>query len=171
MENLILLLTASLVLYKSSKKYKKILIGDTPCSVHFSPEASFDHTKSEDGDDLYFSEHVEKGITYGILCAQLVETLPLEEAEDVTTAYLGRLRKPFYALHSTGITPCPVYKGTSAIIRLEDYWQDQDGCDWKVKAYTDGATIAVLYVKNIAEGETEKHDAFLNSFSFGKLIN
>lgn len=166
MENLILLLTASLVLYKPNKRFKRVFIGNTSCSLLYAPDAEFDFYISDDDDELYFAEHTDKGIAYGVLCARLHESLPLEEAGEVMTSYLGRLRRPFNALHNTGIMPCPSWTRTGEGTRLEDYWQDEDGFDWKVKAYTDGHTIAVLYVKNIAEGETARHDEFLNSFSF-----
>jgi hypothetical protein len=46
-----------------------------------------------------------------------------------------------------------------------DYWQDEDEMDWKVKGYTDGQIIAVLYVKNINQSTVEQQDLFLDSFS------
>ena len=106
MENLIFLLTASLVLYKSAKKPKKIRIGDTHCSVLFSPDAVFDYTKSEDGDELYFGEYTDKKVTYGVLCPRISHQLPLDEAQEVMNSYLERLHVPFNALYNTGIDLC-----------------------------------------------------------------
>jgi hypothetical protein len=51
---------------------------------------------------------------------------------------------------------------------MVDYWQDEEGLDWKVKGYTDGRIIAVLYVKNINDISVEKQDKFLDSFCFSK---
>src|SRR5689334_8837788 len=107
MENLILLLTASLVFYKSSRKFKRSTIGDINCSVLFFPDPKFDYTGTEDGDSLYFTEHSEKFVTYGILCAKLAEPIQLDDAREVLTNYMNRLHKPFNALYSTGITNCP----------------------------------------------------------------
>lgn len=168
MENLIFLLTASLVLYKSSKKPRKTFIADTGCSVVFSPDAVFDHTQSEDGDQLYFAEHTDNDITYGVLCARIHSMLPLEEAQDVMTTYLNRLRKPFNALYNTGIDLCQNRSNTKDCIKMIDYWQDEDNLDWKVKGYTDGQTIAVLYVKNINQISVDKQDEFLDSFCIAK---
>lgn len=166
MENLIFLLTASLVLYKSSKKPKRTFIGDTNCSVLFSPDATFDFSRSEEGDQLYFAEHTDKAITYGVLCAHIHSRLPLDEAGDVMTTYLNRLRKPFNAPYNTGVNLCE--NRVSDCVTMVDYWQDEDNLDWKVKGYTDGQTIAVLYVKNINETTVEKQDEFLDSFCLGK---
>jgi hypothetical protein len=168
MENLVFLLTASLVLYQSSKKPRRMFIGDTNCSVVFSPEAEFDFTTSKDGDQMYFAEHTEKNIAYGVLCAQVNSPLPVEEAQAVMVSFLNRLQKPFNALYSTGVDLCQSWSLEKDQIKMVDYWQDEDGLDWKVKGYTDGRIIAVLYVKNINEISVEKQDKFLDSFCFSK---
>jgi hypothetical protein len=162
MENLILLLTASLVWIKSSRKFKRTFLGTRGSSVEFAPDVAFEHT-CHGGDELYFSEHKEKFVTYGVLVAHLCEELDQEDARTVLTSYLNRLRKPFKAPYNTGITDCSA--GTIAMV---DYWQDEDSVDWKLKACSDGKTMAILYVKNINDAEVEKQDAFLNSFRFGK---
>jgi hypothetical protein len=166
MENLIFLLTASLVIYKSSKKPGKTVIGDTNCSVLFAADTEFDFTQSDNGDQLYFAERTDKKIGYGILCARLGERLPLDEAKDVMTTYVNRLQKPFHALYNTGMVPCQSWRQEDDCIKMIDYWQDANKMDWKVKSYTDGQTIAVLYVKNINAIAVEKQDEFLDSFSF-----
>lgn len=166
MENLIFLLTASLVLYKSAKKPRRTFIGDTNCSVLFSPDATFDLSRSDEGDQLYFAEHTDKDITYGVLCASIHSRLTLEEAGEVMTTYLNRLRKPFNAPYNTGVNRCENW--VNDCVTMVDYWQDADNLDWKVKGYTDGQTIAVLYVKNINEITVEKQDEFLDSFCLGK---
>lgn len=165
MENLVFLLTASLVLYKSAKKPRTIIIGDTNCSLLFSPEAEFDFTQTDDGDQLYFAEYVDKKICYGVLCAQLSQPVSLEEAQDVMVTYLNRLRQPFNALYNTGVN---FYPNAQACVTMIDYWQDENQLDWKVKGYTNGKTIAVLYVKNINDIAVEKQDEFLDSFCMGK---
>jgi hypothetical protein len=162
MENLILLLTASLVWIKSSGKFKRTFIGIQGSSVEFAPGVEFEHTTHE-GDELYFAEHQEKLITYGVLVAHLCHELCQEDARMVLRSYLNRLRKPFKAPHNTGIMDC-----SASNIHLVDYWQDEDSVDWKLKAYSDGKTMAILYVKNINDSEVEKQEGFLNSFRFGK---
>ena len=168
MEDLIFLLTASLVIYKSSKTSRRTIIGDTNCSVFFPADAEFDFTQTEEGDQLYFAEHTNKKVSYGVLCARLSEKLPLEEAQDVMTTYLNRLHKPFNALYNTGLDLCQNWKQDDDCVKMIDYWQDEDNLDWKVKGYTDGQNIAVLYVKNINEIAVDKQDEFLDSFCFSK---
>ena len=162
MENLILLLTASLAWIKSSRKFKRTFIGIRECSLDFAPGVEFEHTTHE-GDELYFAEHKENFITYGVLVAYLHEELEQEDARKVLSTYMNRLRQPFKAPHNTGIVDC-----SASNINLVDYWQDEDSVDWKLKAYSNGSTMAILYVKNINDSEVEKQEAFLNSFRFGK---
>lgn len=167
MEDLIFLLTASLALYKTPKKSETVLIADSGCSVELtSQKLSFETTETEEGDRLHYAEHWDRNVTYGILCAQLAEEIGLDEAKEVMINYINRLRGPFYAVHHIGAEVCDP-KDETAVVSLIDYWQDCDGLDWKVKGYTNGSIIAVLYVKNINELVVEKQDHFLDSFSFG----
>ena len=165
MEDLILLLTASLVLYKSNKKLTTISIGDTNCSILFPNNTEFENTRTEAGDTLYFSEHRQGKTVFGVICAQLTEPLNYENSMELLTNYMEDLRQPLYACHNTGITE--VKKRRTGFIELSDFWQDDEGLDWEVKGYTNGKVVTVLYVKNIADACSEKQEAFLNSFSFG----
>jgi hypothetical protein len=167
MEDLIFLLTASLALYKSPKKSDTVLIADSGCSVQLtSGRISFETTETEEGDRLHYAEHWDRNVTYGILCATLSEDIGVDEAQDVMINYINRLRGPFYAVHNIG-PDLSGQKDAPEVISLVDYWQDGDGLDWKVKGYTNGSIIAVLYVRNINEVPVEKQDQFLDSFSFG----
>jgi hypothetical protein len=47
-----------------------------------------------------------------------------------------------------------------------DYWQDADRRDWKVKGWTDGASLAVLYIKNIGSVPVLQEEKFLNGRLF-----
>jgi hypothetical protein len=168
MENLIFLLTASLVLYKSSKKPTTIVIGNTNASVQFFSDAIFECTQSDTGDALYYAEHAVQGVTYGVLCATLGAPMFFDEAHAVLRNFIGRLEQPFYVLHNTGIDVTTTTASGEYQVQMTDYWQDSDSVDWKVKGYCNGRTVAVLYVKNINEIGVSDHDKFLDSFCFGK---
>jgi hypothetical protein len=161
MENILFLLSASLAWYTKARKFQRTIVGETGSSLLFAPGAEFEAT-SNDGDTLYFSEHEEKNITYGVVIASLAEELCYDDTLVILEDYLDRLRKPYHARFNTGVVSCP-----SRHIELEDYWQDVNLVDWKVKAYSNGKTMAFLYVKNINEAEVEKQEAFFNSFRFG----
>jgi hypothetical protein len=167
MENLILLLATSFVLRLStSRKFKNYFIADTGCSaLLFSGEKRFKQTITDTGDSLYFNEFSERHITYGVICIRLKETYDLDEAMDMLSGYINKLKGPFYILHQTGLQK-DVDWNSATTRTLIDYWQDADMTDWKVKGYTNGKYMAVLYVKNINELEVRKQDLFLDSFHF-----
>ncbi|HEX2609136.1 MAG TPA: hypothetical protein VHK91_17265 [Flavisolibacter sp.] len=169
MENLIFLLTASLVYYKSARKSRKVFIGNTNCSFSFSAgPLEFDITENEQGDTLYLAESQERNVSYGILCADLHEKWSLEEGKAILLNYMERLQKPFQALYNTGISDCTHWHQQTDSCTVMDYWQDQYQQDWKLKGYTNGKIIALLYVKNIGDAEASRHDHFLDSFCFAK---
>jgi hypothetical protein len=166
MENLILLLATSFVLRLStSKKLKNFFIGNTGCSALLLSSSDFQSTQTASGDELYFSEFNEKEVSYGIICIHLKDDCDLDEASEMLHTYMEKLMAPFYILHNTGIQKDVDWNSVSTK-SLVDYWQDSDSRDWKVKGYTDGRFMAVLYVKNISMVEVRKQDLFLDSFHF-----
>ncbi|HWJ92337.1 MAG TPA: hypothetical protein VNR87_14575 [Flavisolibacter sp.] len=167
MENLIFLLATSFALrLSSSKKFKNFFIGDTGCSALLLSSSDVQRTKTVSGDHLYFSEFNESKVGYGLICIHLKQECDLNEASEMLHSYMEKLRGPFYVLHNTGIQK-DVDWNTDCSKTLVDYWQDADKQDWKVKGYTDGRFMAVLYVKNISQVEVRKQDLFLDSFHFG----
>jgi hypothetical protein len=47
---------------------------------------------------------------------------------------------------------------------LTDYWQDSQGVDYKVKGYTNGRVLAILFVRNISQLDVSLQDQYLDSF-------
>jgi hypothetical protein len=165
MENLILLLTASLVLYKKKKQLRTTVIGNTGCSVLFSPETTFEYTRTDEGDEMYYGERSEKEVSYGVLCARLNDPVSFDEAREITMSYLQNLRRPFEAPYATGMQVDMEVQETRGLIAIEDYWQDKCQLDWKVKAFASNRVICVLYVRNIAAADSEATEQFFDSFS------
>jgi hypothetical protein len=90
----------------------------------------------------------------------------LIEAEEMLRSYVDKLRGPLYILHNTGMQEEADWNSENSIT-IVDYWQDCRKKDWKVKGYTNGKILAVLYVKNIGNADVKKQDFFLDSFHFG----
>jgi len=84
-------------------------------------------------------------------------------------SYIEKLKAPLYILHNTGIDDDTDWN-SEATRTVVDYWQDCNKKDWKVKGYTDGKTLAVLYVKNIGHVDVKKQDLFLDSFHFESVV-
>jgi hypothetical protein len=165
MENLFFLLATSFVLRLStSRKFKSYFIGNTGCSALMFTN-SFKKTLTPSGDHFHFNEFSERDVTYGIICIDLKQQYELQEATEMLASYIHKLRAPFFILHSTGLSHSSDWNHLSSITMV-DYWQDCEREDWKVKGYTNGKTIAILYVKNIGHVEVKKQDLFLDGFHF-----
>jgi hypothetical protein len=167
MENLIfLLMTSFAVRLSPAKKLKNYKIGDTGCTALLFPgNHGFDRTTTTTGDLMYFHESRKDDATYGIICIQLLEKYGKEEASHMLSSYIGKLKEPFSILHQTGIQDDMDWN-TDDSITFVDYWQDQDQKDWKVKGYTNGEVMAILYVQNISHVAASQLDHFLDSFHF-----
>ena len=170
MENLILFLATTLVIRLSSNKRTKLqFIGNTGCSALLS-DNKLDSNLTQSGDRLYFQEFKDNGVTYGMICVQMNDQYELYEAEEMLRCYMANLKAPLYILHNTGIHDDADWN-SEATRTVVDYWQDCSKKDWKVKGYTDGKTLAVLYVKNIGHVDVKKQDLFLDSFHFESVVN
>lgn len=166
MENLILFLATSLVFrFSSSKRIKLQSIGDAGCSALLSSDNKLESTLTQSGDQLYFHEFKDKNVTYGIICVDMTHQYSLNESEEILRSYIDKLKGPFFILHSTGIHDDADWNSETSKT-VVDYWQDYSKKDWKVKGYTNGKTLAVLYVKNIGHVDVKKQDFFLDSFHF-----
>jgi hypothetical protein len=171
MENLIFFLATSIVLrLSSSRKWKKYQIGDTGCTaLLFSDHPKFVRSITSSGDYLYTYDFQDSQATYGVICIQMQQELRLEEAQKVLHSYINKLRGPFFILHQTGIEPATDWNSMETI-SMTNYWQDTEQRDWKVKGYTNGKVMAVLYVTDIAKIDVKKQECFLDSFFFESAL-
>lgn len=103
-----------------------------------------------------------------MICVDMNQQYSLTEAGEMLQSYIDRLRGPFYILHNTGIHDEADWNSETSKT-IVDYWQDYRKKDWKVKGYTNGKTLAVLYVKNIGNVDVKKQDLFLDSFHFNSF--
>lgn len=171
MENLILFLATSLVIRFSSSRVMKLKpIGETGCSALLSSNNKLESTLTGTGDELYLHEFKDGGVTYGMICVKMKEDFILAEAEEMLGSYIDKLKGPFHILHNTGMCNDADWNSETSKT-VVDYWQDSQKKDWKVKGYTDGKSLAVLYVKNIGVVDVKKQDLFLDSFHFDAAHN
>jgi hypothetical protein len=171
MENLILFLATSLVIRLSSpKKIKLQFIGNSGCSALLSSDNKVESAFTQSGDQLYFHEFKDRNVTYGMICIDMNQQYSLVEAEEMLRSYVDKLRRPLYILHNTGIHEDADWNSETSTT-IVDYWQDYSKKDWKVKGYTNGKTLAVLYVKNIGHADVKSQDLFLDSFHFNAVHN
>jgi hypothetical protein len=121
--------------------------------------------KTPAGDRMYVSEWNKKDVTYGVISIKLKNRFSqLAEAENVLIQFMQQLQPAFAIQHSTGAAvENDIVQTRTAVV---DYWQDADRRDWKVKGWTDGATLSVFYIKNIGCIPVQQEERFLNSASF-----
>lgn len=171
MQNLIFLLTTSLVLsYTSSRNFKRRFISNTGCSIRIPGETfRLDKTYSETGDQLFLSSVAKGKANYGFILARLHDKITeITEAEQVLFDFMEGLLDPLAIDHTTGMSAGHEHRFTKTARGMLEYWQDDEGNDWKVKGWTNGRFMALLYVKNFTEESIKEVDEFLNSFRFRK---
>jgi hypothetical protein len=169
MENLIFLFATSFMLrFANSRKFRNYLIGNTGCSVLLNSACrDFEKVTTKSGDNVYFTEFRENDVKYGIICVTLNDEYPQDKGQALLFNYINKLRKSFFVLHHTGLQDAIDWNNRSSLA-YEDYWQDIDGKDWKIKAYTNTDIMAILYVKNINQLDVKQQELFLDSFYFNR---
>lgn len=166
MENLIMFLATSIALRLSKPKFKRYLISTSGCSALLvAGNKNIQVKRTPEGDRVLFYDQNVGESTYGLICVQMKELFTLQEAEKIAVHYVTRIRRPFGISFNLSMK---LEKNNNVVI-ISDYWQDENGMDWKIKACTDGKTLAVLYVKNIGASPVDDHDAFLNGFRFSRF--
>ncbi len=154
------------ILYGQS--LKKYGIGDSGCSVYsFCDHGKFDVNFSEDAAKVYTSECGNADGYYGVICIKLLDSITnLPKAESVLVAYLDNLKKLFKITSSTGYGKGHRLKGKETTRGILDYWNDEEQNNWKVKGWTDGKFIAVLYTYSQKTLNETKANAFLDGLLF-----
>jgi hypothetical protein len=165
---LLLIVTCTSLTDLFSQSIKKYPIGDSGCSAYFfcTPSA-FNVSYSDDSSKVYTGDCVATdSLTYGLICIKLKEKVAdIQQAEDLTLSYLDYLKKSFDISSAAGYGKGHRLEGKENTRGIIDYWKDKTGNDWKIKAWTDGKFIGVLYV--YAKGsltETNRVNLFLDGF-------
>jgi hypothetical protein len=153
----------------SAQALKKYAISSSGCSVYMLCDpGEFEMTYSEDSAKVYTGECKADGISYGLICVKLKGAVDAgQQAEDLMITYLDYLKTAFKIKSSAGYGKGHTLEKKPDAKGVIDYWTDDTGNEWKVKAWTDGKFIAVLYV--YAAGKLEdspRQDVYLNSFRF-----
>jgi hypothetical protein len=121
--------------------------------------------KTKTGDLLQVSECKENDVTFGVIAIRLKERYcNLNEAENVLIHFMQQLQPVFAIMHTTGV--CTTNKMATHTTAVIDYWQDVERKDWKVKGWTNGRSMAILYIKNIGRVPVAKEEHFLNGAVF-----
>lgn len=165
MENLFLFLATSFALRPSAARLRRYLLFPG-CSVSLPSglrTIQVRHTK--EADKLFFHEYTVRDVRYGMICVQMRQSYSLPKAERILVDFINRARKPF----SIACNAAMEVETGEGLLTITDYWQDQNGTDWKIKGSTNGRVIGLLYVKNISGATVRQHDGFLEGFRIPPL--
>jgi hypothetical protein len=157
------LLLASLVHAQSLKKYP---ISNSGCFAYmYCDPGKFDLDYSEDSSKVFTSQCDKEGVTYGVICIKLLNPIPdPANAEEVMISYVDYLKADFHIKSAVGYGKGHRLNNNENTRGILDYWEDNDGNHWKMKAWTDGKFIGVLFGYSKKELPETKVDVFLNSF-------
>jgi len=166
---LIILMGYNCLQAQSLKKYD---IGSSGCKAYFfCNPGEFELSYSADSSKVYTAECKADSLSWGLICVALKEPGSIgPEAEDVLASYLDYLKTAFNIVSSAGYGKGHTMTNYADARGMIDYWKDKDGDEWKIKGWTDGKFIAVMYV--YAKGkldETNKVNLFLDGFRFKSM--
>lgn len=157
-------------LFCAGQSLKKYPIGNSGCSLYtFCDPGTYAVSYSDDSSLVYTGDcKAVDSLTYGVICVKLKQPVNTgQETEELMIAYLGFLKTAFDIVSSAGYGKGHTMEKKPEARGIIDYWKDKTGDDWKIKCWSDGKYIAVMYV--YAKGkmnETPKVNVFLDSFRF-----
>jgi hypothetical protein len=145
-----------------------VAISNTGCTVQvFCFPGRFDAYDLEDGSTVYADDCEKDGITYGIYCVKLKSPVDnLEAAEDTTITYLDFLKLDYGITEAKGYSKGHLLNKNNSTRGIFDKWEDIDKNKWKLRAWTNGNYICVLYVFSSKELPDKKTEIFLEGLRF-----
>jgi hypothetical protein len=148
---------------------KKYPVGNTGCEVYFFCNPGvFSKEVSADSSEVYTGEcKASDGLSYGLVCVALgVEARAddMRKAEDILQSYMDYLKARLNITYASGYRRDYRLRNNEHSRGILDYWRDKQNNNWKVKGWTDGKYMGVLYVVFKDEISEEKSDVFLDGF-------
>ncbi|MGE0637042.1 MAG: hypothetical protein AB7G44_12335 [Bacteroidia bacterium] len=140
---------------------------------HFAyfPDApgGFDASKSDDGADVYTAEVEFDSSFYGMIVVDFVpgtmDGSSKEDMEEMLTSYLDFLQTQFMITSAAGYGKGHTLESNPNAVGVIDYWEDETGFGYIVKAWADTKTLAVLYIGG-KEPIYNVQEMYLNGFRF-----
>jgi hypothetical protein len=165
MKQLILLLLSILSVCSSyAQNLSKYPIGNSGCSVYlFCDPGTFNLDKTPDTSDIYTAQCVVEDLTYGIICVKLKNKIAdLDLGEATLLSYLDFLKTTYKIKSASGYGKGHHLKDRQDTRGVIDYWKDANDANWKVKGWTDGKFMIVLYVVSMSDIPETKANVFLD---------
>lgn len=155
------LLAACISCSAGAQSLTKYAISNSGCSAFlYCDPGDIRHQISADTSEIYTAECTNGSTSYGLFCAKFASPIRnLQDAEDVLTDYMDYLKKSVFNITtSTGYVKGQRLNGREDTRGIMDSWQDGDKQGYKVKGWTNGKYLCVLYAyskKEIAEADVK----------------
>ena len=148
-----------------SQSLKKIAIGNSGCSLYSYCPLKIEKAASRDSSIIYTGECAVDAVSYGVICVKLLNPPgDLDKAEELVVAYLDYLKTSFEITSAAGYGKGHRLNKNENTRGILDYWEDKEKNKWKLKAWTDGKFIGVMYVFSKKELPESKVNVFLDGF-------
>jgi hypothetical protein len=157
-------------LFSRAQTFKKVSISNSGCSLYAFCDFRFETEYSADSSLVYVSECEKDGVNYGVIGVKLVQsaqsTNNLDLAEESLISYLDYLKTSFNITKSAGYGKGHRLANNENTRGVIDYWEDKDKNNWKIKGWTNGKIIGVLYGYSAKELPETKLNLYLDGFRF-----
>lgn len=151
-----------------AQSLKKYPIANTGCSVYMfcDPKRFTADIDDADSSDVYTSECYNGEVKYGVMCIRLRKPINMNNAEQELTERLDFLKADFSVTDSAGYGRGHQLSNNANTRGVLDYWKDSESNQWKIKAWTDGKFIAILYALSKTALPEQKVNLFLEGIRF-----
>lgn len=148
-----------------AQNFHKTPVGNSGCSLYVFCDISFSSALSPDSSMVYTGECKKEDVNWGIICVKLTNPLSdLSQAEELLVNYLDYLKTNFEITQSVGYGKGHRLNKDENTRGIIDYWEDADKNNWKVKGWTDGKYLGVLYAFSLKELPETKVNLYLDGF-------
>jgi hypothetical protein len=161
---LVVLLLLNFCSGSSGQSIKKYEIGSTGYFAYFYCDPGpFEERYSEDSSIVYTAQCTSDSTTYGVIFVKLTSPISdLSAAENLLVSYLDYLKKTFNISSFAGYGKGHRLRGREDTRGIIDYWKDEARNDWKIKGWTDGKIISVLFARGKKQLPETKVNVFLD---------
>ncbi|HEX2628604.1 MAG TPA: hypothetical protein VHM26_06330 [Chitinophagaceae bacterium] len=155
-------------LYSPAQSLKKYPVSNTGCSVYMfcDPKRFTVDIDDADSSNVYTSECYNGEVKYGVMCIQLRIPITMSNAEQELIERLDFMKADFSVTDSAGYGRGLQLNNNPNTRGVLDYWKDSESNHWKIKAWTDGTFIAILYAVSKTELPEQKVNVFLEGIRF-----
>ena len=159
------------VIFSNAQSFKKVSIKDSlnnsGCFLYSWCDFQFKTEYSPDSSLVFVSECEKDGLNYGLICIKMQQPFEnLDQAQETLISYLDYLKESNKITKSAGYGKGHRLNNDENTRGVIDYWEDSDKNNWKIKGWTNGKYIGILYVDSPKELPELKLNIYLDSFRF-----